>query len=108
MFKINGTTITLTKGDSFYCAIDLKKNGQTYTPAEGDVIRFGVKKSPFDTATVISKVIPNDTQILYLAPADTKELQSGKYVYDIELTYANDDVDTFINQAEFNLMLEVI
>lgn len=108
MFKINETAITLTKGDSFYCQIELTKNGEAYTPAEGDVIRFGLKKSPFDTDALLEKVVPNDTLLLHLASADTKTLGAGKYVYDLEITYANGDVDTFINQAEFNLVLEVI
>jgi len=108
MFKINGTTITLTKGDSFYCQIALKKNGTAYTPQEGDEIRFAMKQSVYDTTPAISKVIPNDTLILHLAPSDTKQLAVGKYVYDIEITFADTDVDTFINQAEFNLVPEVL
>ena len=38
MYKIDGTTITLTKGDSFYVQIALKKNGNTYVPQEGDQV----------------------------------------------------------------------
>lgn len=108
MYKINGTTITLTKGDSFYCSIELKQNGQAYTPQEGDVITFGLKKKEFDTTALITKVVPNDTLLLYITPNDTKQLQTGVYVYDLELTYANGDVDTFINKAELNLVAEVI
>ena len=108
MFKINGTTITLTKGDSFYCQIALKKNGTAYTPQEGDVIRFAMKQSVYDTTPAISKVIPNETLILNLLPSDTKQMAVGKYIYDLEITFANGDVDTFINQAEFDLVPEVL
>ena len=72
MYKIQGTTITLTRGDSFYCHLDLKRNGQAYTPDDGDVIRFALKKDYFDTNALISQTIPNDTLILCLLPADTK------------------------------------
>ena len=108
MYKIDGTTITLTKGDSFYVQIALKKNGNTYVPQEGDVIRFALKKHEYDTNALINKVVPNDTMILHLAPADTKTIAIGKYIYDLEMTYANEDVDTFVNCGEFNLVSEVI
>jgi hypothetical protein len=45
--------------------------------------------------------------ILHLEPDDTKGLGFGEYVYDVELTFANGDVDTFINNARFSLVPEV-
>lgn len=108
MQEIKGTAITLTKGDSFYCHIELTKGGEPYAPEQADVVRFGLKKSFTDSEALVSKVIPNDTLILYLSPEDTKTLAIGKYVYDLEVTYANGDVDTPVNQADFNLVPEVI
>lgn len=108
MNEVKGTSITLTKGDSFYSVITLKRGDTTYTPQEGDIITFGLKKTEFDTTALITKVIPNDTLLLYLAPADTKQLQTGVYVYDLELKYANGDIDTFINKAKFTLVAEVV
>ena len=108
MYKIQGTTITLTRGDSFYCHLDLKQNGRAYTPDDGDVIRFALKKDYFDTNVLISQTIPNDTLILCLLPADTKTLAFGTYVYDIEITFENGDVDTFINEGKFVIAPEVI
>lgn len=110
MFRINGTTITLTQGDSFYAVVSLTEmsTGHAYTPQEGDVIKFGLKKSITDAECVIEKTIPNGTLLLYLAPSDTKELPLGNYVYDIELTTAGGDVDTFINKATFVLVAEVL
>lgn len=43
MYKIDGTTITLTKGDSFYCQLTLTKDGETYTPEAEDEIVFGFR-----------------------------------------------------------------
>lgn len=108
MYKIDGTTITLTKGDSFYCQLTLTKDGETYTPEAEDEIVFGVKKNYTDTTTVISATIPHDTMTLYIAPAATKTLSCGSYVYDIQITFADGDIDTFINQAKFVLVPEVI
>lgn len=108
MYTIKGNAITLTRGDSFYCQIALKKDGEAYIPQEGDVIRFGMKKSPFDTECLVTKVIPNDSLLLYLEPDDTKQLQFGVYYYDIELTFANQDKDTFINNETFTLATEIV
>lgn len=52
-------------------------------------------------------MIPTSTMILHLDPEDTKDLGFGEYVYDVELTFANGDVDTFINNAKFILAPEV-
>lgn len=110
MFVINGNRITLTKGDSFYATVAMtdKTTGETYTPQEGDVVRFGVKKNVNEETCIIEKVIPNDTLELYLAPNDTESLATGSYVYDVELTYADGNKDTFINKATFILADEVI
>ena len=108
MFKIQGTTITLTRGDSLYVQLALKKAGQTYTPEQGDVIRFGIKQNVFDTEYQIEKVVPNDTLILHLAPEDTNTMQFGTFVYDLEMDYADGDIDTFVNDASFVLVPEVV
>ena len=110
MYKIEGFKITLTKGDSFYTTVGMKNRdtGQTYTPQEGDVVRFGMKKNVRDVNCVIEKTIPNDTLLLYLEPNDTQTLPTGNYVYDVELTYADGNKDTFINKEPFILVDEVI
>lgn len=108
MYTIKGTTITLTKGDSFYCQLSLTKDGEAYTPEANDVITFGMKKNYTDSETVLTATIPNDTMMLHLTPDMTKELACGKYEYDIQIEFADGDIDTFINKAEFNLVPEVI
>ena len=108
MYKINGTAITLTKGDSLYCQLTLQKNGQPFTPSEGDVIKFGMKANFWDTEPLIEKVIPNDTLLLSILPAETESLQPATYCYDIAYTALDGDVDTFINNEPFILVPEVI
>ena len=108
MYKIDGTTITLTRGDSFYAQVTMKNEDKTdYTPQQGDSVRFALKKRYQDAEPLILKQIPTDTLILHLIPEDTKELPFGKYVYDIELTKANGDVDTFIYESIFEIAKEV-
>lgn len=108
MLKVNDKTITLTRGDSLAIKLDIfDSEGNAYTPSSGDTIRFAMKKSYSDSECLISKVIPNDTMMLSLAPSDTKDLAFGSYVYDIEITFATGAVDTFIDRATFRLTEEV-
>lgn len=108
MYSINATNITLTKGDSFYCLLELTKNGEAYEPDVGDVIVFGLKKCHLDSTTLITKQIPTDTLMLHLDPSDTEALAVGDYMYDIEVQLATGDVDTVINRAKFTIVPEVI
>ena len=107
--EIIGTTIKLTRGDSMYVEVGMKikATGADYTPQEGDVIRFALKRRYEDETPLILKTIPNNTLVLHLEPSDTEDFKYGKYVYDIEITKANGDVDTFIKEAEFEITKEV-
>lgn len=105
MFSINGTTITLTRGDTLVAQIEIKRNDETYTPVEGDSLRIAVKhpelnadKTDYlDAEPLIDKEIPIETQVLRLESSDTKNLGFGKYAYDIQITFADGWVDTFIS-----------
>lgn len=107
--KVDGTTITVTRGDTAKFQIGLFDNeGNEYIPQVGDVIRFALKEDYDDANTLIYKIIPNDTRILRIDPEDTKDFpQPSSYVYDIQITYANGEVDTFINKAKFKVTEEV-
>ena len=108
MIEINGNYIRMTRGDTLRVEITMfDSEGHTYTPNESDVIRFAMKKNYRDATPLILKVIPNDTLILELEPSDTKPLSFGTYVYDIEITYADGAVDTFIANANLVLAEEV-
>lgn len=109
MVNVSGTTIKMTRGDTFRAILTLKdEDDNVYTPVTGDVIRFAMKKNYNDSTPILLKVIPNDTLELWLEPDDTKNLpQPSSYVYDIEMTYANGDVDTFIDKAKIMLTEEV-
>lgn len=108
--------ITMTRGDTYIAEVGITTlAGEPYTPQEGDTIRFAVKhpnmdiyRTEYTDATpLILKDIPISTMILKLEPEDTKPLGFGEYVYDIEITFANGDVDTFIKEATLELTPEV-
>lgn len=107
-FKVKGNTITLTRGDSFAATVGIfYPDGREYTPKRGDQIRFAMKKSVGDKEPLIVKEIPIQTKRLVLEPEDTKPLSFGTYVYDIQLTKANGEVDTFITKSNLVLTEEV-
>ena len=45
--------------------------------------------------------------LLQLTPDDTKSLEFGTYVYDIQITYSNGDVNTFLDKGTLKLTEEV-
>ena len=110
MYTVKKTSITLTRGDTFKAQISITdKDGNPYEPQEGDSIRFAMKKSfsDPDTEVLIVKNVPTDTMILTLDPDDTKNLPFGSYVYDVQLTTAAGEIDTFITKASLTLTEEV-
>ena len=108
-FKVtSNNTIYLTRGDTFKATISISNpDGTPYEPIEGDMVRFALKKDVSDTECLIFKDIPIDTMLLELTPGDTKDFEFGTYVYDIQLTKANGDVDTFITASKFKITKEV-
>lgn len=106
----------MTRGDSLVLTVEiLDEQGQTYTPVEGDKVRFAMKSARMaagntrfaDARPLVMKSIATDTLILHLDPDDTEGLNFGEYAYDIELTHNNGIVDTFIADARLILMPEV-
>lgn len=118
---ITNNKVVHTRGDTLLTVVDLfwdKERTRPYTPEEGDVIRFALKRPKFtkdedgykeyaDREPLILKDIPISSMVLRLDPADTKDLGFGKYEYDVEITHADGTVDTFITAAPFELTKEV-
>ena len=114
-YSVNGTTITVTRGDTVDIQLDIYDGESAYVPETGDAIRFAMKHDRLnvsgtdyaDTSPLLTVVIDPTDPVLHLDPADTKTLGFGKYVYDIELTHADDSVDTFITASVFVIAPEV-
>ena len=111
ILKITGNRIYLTRGDTAEIQIRMRIKGtkEYYVPQNGDTIRFAMStkvdecRCRDDEETVLTKTIPIDTLILRLDPSDTKTLYDREYWYDVELTYADGRVDTFIADATIEL-----
>lgn len=113
--SIVNNNIKLTRGDTFVVKVVMKKDGAEYTPEPGDVVRFAVKHDELkpdgsdyvDDEPLILKEVPIETMLLQLDPEDTKKHAFGTYVYDMEITFADGAVDTFIKKKKFKLTEEV-
>lgn len=110
-YRVDGTTIYLTRGDTFEARVEAilpdSEGAEPYVPVKGDTVRFAMKANYEDEEPLVVKNIPIDTMLLILTPEDTKGLPFGKYVYDIQITYADGRVDTFITKARLRLTEEV-
>ena len=104
MYSIKKSNIELTRGDTLVLQVVILKDGEAYTPAAEDEIRFAMKHNTLngtkteytDPEPLLTKVIPNDTMILRLESNDTKPFGFGLYAYDIQITFEDGTVDTFI------------
>ena len=100
MLTIDGNNnITLTRGDTLTLTVELTKDGETYTPEEGDVIRFALSKGYLGEPGYefkLDKTIPNDTLTFTLSSTETA-LDYRSYNYDIQVTHSDGCVDTFIS-----------
>lgn len=77
--------IKLTRGDSAKLTLSLTDSeGDAYDFSE-DEVRFGVKRSAFDTACVLEKEV-EDGEIV-LTPEDTESMEFGDYLYGIEVKH---------------------
>ena len=99
MYNIYGTKIHLTRGDTLIANLEIKRDAEPYIPAAGDTIRFAMKKDYNDDEPLIIKTIDNNEMVLKLDSSDTKSLEFGEYVYDIQITMEDGTVDTFISDV---------
>lgn len=93
--SISGTTIRLTRGDTFEADVSITNaDGTPYEMQPGDAVRFRcTKKWGADTALIEKDCT---SLVLALEPSDTSGLAFGEYKYDIQLTTAAGEVYTFV------------
>ncbi len=112
---VKGNRIEMTRGDTLLLRVKVTVGGVPYTPMPGDSVRFALKRDDMDyykkqfkdASPLVLRDIPTDTMLLRLEPEDTKGLDFGDYVYDVQLTFASGFVRTFIADARLTLCREV-
>ena len=105
--EINGTTITLPRGHSAWLKFQMfvkdddDSEEEEYILRPGDVCYFGMKEDVDDDEPLILKRL--DGYVLHLLPEDTEGLDFGTYTYDVNITYADGDRQTYIRKAKFKI-----
>lgn len=109
MLRIIGRDIELTRGDTARISITIKtKSGQNYELKSGDVLEITMRQyADRDSKELLHKVIPNDDQAIIFSSEDTGGLECGDYVYDVQLTLLNGDVNTVIPPSRITICKEV-
>lgn len=103
----NKGEIKLTRGDTAYLTVSVKTNdGEPYTVKADDVLTLTVKSDYADKEALIEKKITGDTTF-HIKPEDTKGLEFGIYVYDVQITTADGDNFTVIADKKFKVANEV-
>lgn len=121
MFKISGSVIYLTRGDSACIELQVVNGENPYDFSE-DEVKFSLKKRLSDKQPLIQKTFGNyDSETnkasITIEPEDTAGLDFGDYLYDIQLKHTEepeqegDDpvvtVDTIIVPSTFTIGAEV-
>lgn len=114
MLNINGTVISLTRGDSAYITLSasIKDTNEVYALQEGDIVRVQVRKEPNGGEILIdgdvSYEVGSTEFVWHIHPDDTKGANvKQKYWWDAQIEFANGDVMTFIESTLFKLRDEV-
>lgn len=106
MLKVENNIISLTRGDSAFLNVEITNDdGEIYELEQGDVCEFTIKKYTSSANVLIQKEVLNGE--IRISPDDTKNLEYGQYVYDVQVTMANGDVATVIPPTTFNILEEV-
>lgn len=113
--EITKNVIRMTRGDTLIAPVTIIVNKEPYTPQAGDQVRFAMKhpamtkgeKQYVDQEPLLIKNISTDNMLLRINPEDTKPFDFGEYVYDLQITFADGRVATFVENQKLILKPEV-
>lgn len=122
MFKIEGSKITLTRGDDAVIELSVfTPDNKPYQPQEGEKARFTVRKKPLynnSTPPLIEKDFAfatysdgesNESKTSFeirISSIDTKFMDCGQYLYDVQFCDLKNNLSTICN-GKFELTYEV-
>lgn len=106
MLIIKNNRIYITKGDTGTLQLSLESiNHNVVKIEDGDNIKLTVKKLASDIEPLI-QLTADETGQFSIGPEDTKELNAGVYVYDVQLTRQG-NIYTVIPQNYFEIKEEI-
>ena len=104
MLQVQGTNISMIRGDTGTIDVNISANGVPYQILDTDKIVFSVKKSYDTDAYALQKTVESGK--IKLMHTDTNELSTGNYVWDMQITTTNGDVAT-IGPGRLNVLPDV-
>lgn len=102
MFTIEDNVITFIQGDTGNFDLSL----DNYILTDGDVAYFTIKKSIADTENVLQVEVnsfENGIAKFFLDSSMTN-IEAGRYVYDIEVSLSDGQVDTVIPPSKLKVL----
>ena len=109
MFKVSTTgVIQLTRGDTARLEVSITnlQDGKPYDIRADDTVTLTVRRTISSPDITFQKVCVG-TGSFYISPDDTKNLDYGKYIYDVQVTTQNGDVYTVIPPTSIEITGEV-
>lgn len=109
MLKIEGNNIEITRGDTLTLKATPKvkvdpvppatePTWEPYEPQEGDAIRFAISKGykgERGYELMLTKAVPLNT-FTFTCTSEEMSIKNGTYHHDVEITFADGSVDTYI------------
>lgn len=100
--------IVMTKGDTPTFAFQaFLPDGSEYEFEAGDSVVFAVKQSKYDTDPVFTIEADLVKKLICFREEDTKDLELGKYIWELSLNKADGYRCTFIAGKVLKLTVEV-
>ena len=108
---VNGTNLKMTRGDSGAIRVAVSDAaGETVPLEDGDMIELTVREHLRASEKMLYKKITefvDGEALITIHPEDTSNLKFKAYVYDIQLTRANGQVQTIVKPSRFEVGSEV-
>lgn len=105
------SAINLTRGDSDTITVSMKDDFGVQIPFQtGDTVYLTVKTDTSTATKVFQKVVTSFTSgnaIINIVPSDTKSLEYGVYVYDIQWNQSSGTITTLVKPSQFVVGQEV-
>jgi len=108
--KFIATTMEMVRGDSETVSVWLEDDNGHAPFVTGDTVYFTVKQDKFSTEKAFQKTVTtfvDGKAFVDILPADTKNMEFGRYFYDVQITFANGEVKTIVPCSQFVLKCEV-